>query len=95
MTVGRTRLTIREARKLGLTIRKLAPIVRELKAQPDFEELSYSDLAMQVGEHLVQNERPMLNAMAEAGIDFNAIIEFIERIMPLILLLLKFLPLFL
>lgn len=77
---------MRQAYKLGLTVRNVAPIVRELRAQPGFEDKTNAELGVEVLKRVVaQNPKPF----EAPGIDWDAILEFIVTVLiPLILMLL-------
>ncbi len=78
------KMSRRERRKLGLTFRNVARAARELKREGD------DVTALAVMEKIVGENA---KAYAETpGIDFDAILEFIQKLLDM---LLKYLPLFL
>ena len=75
-------LTIKQRRELGLTLNNLIRVTKQLKRDKKLEGLTHDQIAVVVAEQLVV-ENP--KAAADATIDWDAIIAFIERLIPLIM----------
>jgi len=84
--VGRKGITGRQRRALGLTFRNLRLVLRELHTGGRLEGLSRSDLALVTLEHLMEGNP---QAYANDQLDFDAILDFLERIIPIILKLIE------
>jgi len=77
------RLNLLERRRLGLTIRNVKPIVERLQAEGQItEETPPSTAAVMVFEELVSADP---KAYADASIDWDAVLEFLEKLIPLII----------
>lgn len=72
----------RKRRKLGVTIRNLLRVTKELRAAGELEGLDESEIAARVLEEIIQDNPAVF---ADPGFDFDAILEFIEKLLPLIL----------
>lgn len=83
---GRRELTWRDRKDMGLTVRELAPVYRELKKSGEIDdESSDGEIAAALSVKMSQK-----NPMAFKGnIDWDAIIAFIEKMIPLILKLIS------
>ncbi|MFO7904519.1 MAG: hypothetical protein R6U98_17785 [Pirellulaceae bacterium] len=77
-----TRLNWRQRRAMGLTFSNLRKVTAELNEAGELEGLSRSGQAMAVFNELVDDNPQMY---LQPGIDIDAIIQFIEAILPLIL----------
>lgn len=76
------RLTFRERRKLGLTMRDLLATARQLKERGRLgDDLTKSEYAAELAYSSVSQN---MDAYAKMGVDWDAIIEFIERLVPII-----------
>jgi hypothetical protein len=73
----------RDARKLGLTIRNLVSIARELKAAGQLTGDREADAEAILSKAITKNPK----AFADPALDWDAILAFIERILPLIMIL--------
>ena len=81
-TTGRG-LTLRQRRAMGLTVRNMARAARELAADGSIDkDTPREDVAELVLEKIV-TENP--KAFADPGVDWDAILAFIEKLLPLIL----------
>ena len=89
--MNRKRLRIREARRLGLTVRNIGPIVRKIRDEPDFADKTHAEIAVEVAERLAE-QNP--DGFRDPNLDWDAIIEFIEKLLPLILKLIEIFSLF-
>lgn len=78
------RLGLLRRRRLGLTVGQLLPIVRDLKARGLIDDDNPSAAAVAVAAHL-HGVDPAWQAEAKVGADWDAILDFIERLIPLIL----------
>lgn len=79
-------LSILEARRAGITFYSVRKACEELKASGDIDAgSSRAEIAAAVVNHL-SNQNPQ--AFGESGLDLDAILAFIEKILPLILMLL-------
>lgn len=76
-------LARRDARRLGLTITGIAKIARELKAENALTGNIEADAESILAKAIEQNPK----AFADPSLDWDAILAFIERIMPLILMI--------
>jgi len=82
--VGRPvgKLTWRQRRALGLTPRGIASIVRDMNKEGEIEGKDNAVLSAEIASRLVKSNP---NGYAEANLDWNNVIQFIEAILPLIL----------
>lgn len=80
------RLGIRERRAMGLTFGNLLRIVRDMKADGQLAGKDDSLIAAEVLGRLVQDNAP---AFRDPGIDWDALIAFIEKLLPLILMIIE------
>jgi hypothetical protein len=71
----------RDARKLGLTIREITSIARELKAAGQLTGDRETDAETILSKAITKNPK----AFADPALDWDSILAFIERILPLIL----------
>lgn len=78
-------LSRREARQLGLTIREITSIARELKSAGLLTGDRETDAEMILSKAIERNPK----AFADPALDWDAILAFIERILPLILTILS------
>lgn len=78
----RNRLTFRERRELGLTVVNIMPIYRRMRESGELDAMSASEAAVVVADEL-QGTYP--KAYEAAGVDWDAILAFIERIIELLL----------
>ena len=83
------RLTLRQRRQMGLTFRGSLQAARELNRRGEIsKDMDSKEIAARIAEELM-----MTNAKAWAGaapsIDWDAIIAFIEKLIPLILMLIE------
>ena len=86
---GTIRLTFRERRKLGLTIRNIRKAVAELKESGDLDRQDVAGTSAQVLEKLVKsNPQAVEDAVGERdwASFLDALLSFIEKLMPIILL---------
>lgn len=84
---GRRSLSIREARELGVTLASVRSCVQELREQGEIDETtSRAEIAALVTDRLMEKNQEAF--AASAGLDWEAILAFIERLLPLILRLL-------
>jgi len=83
---GRRGISGRQRRDLGLTFRNLRQVVRDLHAEGRLEGLSRSDLALVTLDTLMEANP---KAYANDQLDFDAILNFLERILPIILKLIE------
>lgn len=84
---GRATLTWKQRRDLGLTFGNIAKAARQAHAKGDLEQgMSRSEIAAVILNELsAQNPK----AYADAAIDLDAILQFIEAILPLIMTLIN------
>lgn len=76
-------LGLRERRQLGLTVANISVALKELKAEGEIDKTSSdSEIAAAVAAKLAEKNPQSFGA---AGIDLDAIIAFIEKLLPLIL----------
>ncbi len=76
------RLGFFERRKLGLTIAKVRPVVEKLAAEGKIDRDNPSAAAAAVMHELMQQDP---KAWGDVQLDFDAILEFLERLIPLIM----------
>jgi len=83
------KLTRKQRRAMGITIKNMRLKVRELKEAGELEGLTNEELSAEVmGQLLSENPKAFASA-EEVGIDMDGILAFIERLMPLILMLMQ------
>jgi signal transduction histidine kinase len=75
----------RDARKLGLTIREMISIARELKSAGELTGVAEIDAEQILERAISKNPK----AFADPALDWDSILAFIERILPLILTILS------
>lgn len=79
-------LSLRERRKLGLTIPKMAAALKDLHKAGELEpDMDKSLVAAMVFEQLAAEN---MEAYSDAGLDLDAILAFIERFLPLLMTIL-------
>lgn len=79
---ARRELTLRERREMGLTVLNIAQVARELKQSGDIDaQTSQAEIAAAIAIKL-ESKNPQAFG---AGVDWDAILAFIERLLPLIL----------
>jgi len=83
----RRTLTLREARALGVTVGSVKKAVEELRKSGDLDAAtSRAELAALVADRLAEQNAAAFRAAA--GLDWDALLAFIEQLLPLILRLL-------
>jgi hypothetical protein len=80
------RLGYRERRALGLTFRNVRRVLDEMDQDGELEGKSSSMLAVEVFDHLVDENPQEFSAVAE--VDWDAILDFLTKLIELILKLL-------
>lgn len=76
-------MTMRERRQRGLTLRNLVKVSRQLKESGELtSDMPRDEMAELILEAVVAEDP---KAFAEVGLDWDAIIAFIEKLLPLIL----------
>ena len=79
-------MTWRQRRKAGATIRNLVKTAKELKAAGELEGLSDSEASAAILSKLLEGNEEVL---ADPQFDFDGLLDFIERLLPLILKLIS------
>jgi len=79
-------LTFRQRRAMGLTFRNIRTVTKRLLETGDLEGLSQTEIAAEV--MLVITEENA-KAFTDPSIDWDSILSFIERLLPLILKLIE------
>jgi hypothetical protein len=79
-------LTWRERRKMGLTLRNVMRVTKELGKAGELEGVSQSEVSAMVLDKIM-GENP--RAFNDPSIDFDALLDFIERLIPLIMRLIE------
>lgn len=83
----RRTLTLREARALGVTFATVKRAVEELRNSGDLDAAaSRAEVAALVADRLAEQNAAAFRAAA--GLDWDALLAFIEKLLPLILRLL-------
>ena len=72
----------KQRRKLGFTVRNLIKATKELKAAGELDGLGQSEISAAVLTKMIEGNTELLS---DASFDWESILSFIERIMPLIL----------
>ena len=72
----------RQRRKLGITIKNITRVTKELRAAGELEGLGEGEIAALVLDKIVEDNP---KAFTDPGFDWDSILVFIERILPLIL----------
>lgn len=75
-------LTLRQRRAMGLTFRNIKTVLEKKQAAGEIEGKDASTLAVEVFDELV-DANPQ--AFGDPGIDWDRILEFLEKLIPLIL----------
>ena len=78
--VGR-RMGILERRRLGLTFGNIARVAKDLKSKGQLAE----DPTIAAGQIMAQIAAENPQTYSEPGVDWDAILEFIEALLPIIL----------
>ena len=79
-------MTWRQRRKAGATIRNLIATAKELKLAGELEVCTDSEAAAAIMTKLLEGNAEV---MADPQFDFDGLLAFIERLLPLILKLLE------
>ena len=77
-------MSIKDRRKKGVTFLAVLRAARELSDDVDFDPSSKSEAAEKILEKIISKKLPLAQN-EEPEIDWNGLLEFIERILPLIL----------
>ena len=85
-TEARRGLTFRERRELGLTFRNILRVTKQLQENGELEDLTQAEIAAEVMA-VIAEENP--KSFAEASLDWDGILNFIERLLPIILKLIE------
>jgi hypothetical protein len=84
---GSGTLSLRDRRRLGLTIPKIARTLQDLQKDGEIEQgMSQSEMAAAVLDRLSAEDPKMYG---ESALDIDGILAFLERILPLILTLIN------
>lgn len=84
---ARRPLTLREARSLGVTVAAVRQAVEDLRKSGDLDaSTSRPEMAALVADRLTEKNAQAFRAAA--GLDWDALLAFIEKLLPLILRLL-------
>jgi hypothetical protein len=73
---------IRKRRELGLTVKNIREVTKRLKDSGELDGLDNAAIAAAVLDEIVQ-ANPQL--AQDPGVDWDSILAFIERLLPLIL----------
>ena len=84
MSRKRTGLSFRQRREMGLTFRNVRKVLKDLREtdSEEFETLSHEELAVIVTDTLVVENS---SAFHNAALDWDAILDFLTRLISLIL----------
>ena len=77
-------MSIRDRRKKGVTFLAVLRAARELSDDADFDPANKKEFSEKVLEKIISKKLPEAQN-EEPEIDWNGLLEFIERILPLIL----------
>ena len=77
-------MSIKDRRKKGVTFLAVLRAARELSDDADFDPTNKKEFSEKVLEKIISKKLPAAKA-EEPEIDWNGLLEFIERILPLIL----------
>lgn len=80
------RLTFKQRRALGLTFRNVRVKMTEMADAGELEGLSQSEMAAEVLNRIVADNP---QAFRDPAIDWDALLEFLERLIPIILQLIS------
>ena len=75
-------INFRKRRKLGLTIPKIAVTAKALKEAGELDGLSREEIAEAIADEIM-GASP--RAFAELGVDWDSVLAFIEKLLPIIL----------
>jgi hypothetical protein len=78
-------MSLEDRRKLGVNFFSVFKAAKELSKDPEFEPESRKDFAEKILEKISEKKLPQLE---EEGIDLEALIAFILKVLPIILLFL-------
>lgn len=84
-------MSVRARRQLGVTFLAVLRSTRQLTTDPAFEPANLTEMAEAVLEHITGRTLPQLR---RAQLDVDALIEWITRLLPLILQILELFALF-
>ena len=76
----------RQRRKLGVTLRNLVKITKELKASGELEGLDSGEMSARILQEIIQDNP---TAFGDPGFDFDSILELIEKFLPLIMMIME------
>jgi hypothetical protein len=75
-----------QRRKLGVTLRNLIRVTKELRAAGALEGLDNSEIAAKVLQEIIQDNP---TAFGDPGFDFDSILQLIEKLLPLIMMIIE------
>ena len=81
--LGRSGLTFRQRRAMGLTVRNIARATRELASAGELNKDTPKDEAAELVLERLVMDNP--KAFADPTLDWDAVLAFIERLIPLIM----------
>ena len=81
-------LTIKQRRAMGITFRNLRLKLREMHDAGELEGKTRAEISVEMMNRLVQDNP---KAFADPSLDFDSILAFIERLLPILLFLLALL----
>jgi hypothetical protein len=76
-----------DRRRLGVTFISVLKAAKKVTANPDFLPTSRRDIAESILEEIIGKNLPQARE-AEPGIDWDGLLAFIEKLLPIILQLL-------
>lgn len=77
---------VRDRRRLGVNFFSVIRAAKKVTSNPAFEPSSQQDLVDAIFTELIGKDLPQARA-SEPGIDWDAVIAFIMKILPLILMI--------
>ena len=80
--LGRPGLSIKQRRAMGITIRNVRKKVSEMQKAGDLAGMTQSEIAIAVMDNLVADNP---KAFGDPGVDWDSVLAFIEKLIPLIL----------
>ena len=79
------RVTRRQAREIGITTNRMLPVLRQIKADGRVDLDDREAVAEAVLAGMLDDSGPKLGGPKPSEVDWGAILDFIERLIPLLL----------
>jgi hypothetical protein len=77
-------MSLRDRRKLGVNFISVLRAARKITKDPEFEPTTKRELSEKILEEIASRKLPQIR-QDDPSLDLDAIIEFIEKLLPIIL----------